>query len=55
MHPLEDNRNREIYFFRFDDSRVKVSESELPPFIQVGLRADGELVSATNTLTDVKK
>lgn len=49
-HPLEDNRNREIYFFRFDDFSAPIPESELPPFIQVGLRADGRLVSFTDTL-----
>jgi hypothetical protein len=49
-HPLEDNRDREIYFFRFDDFNTPVPESELPPFVQVGLRADGRLVSFTDTL-----
>jgi hypothetical protein len=51
LHPLEDNRQRRIYFFRFDDFGEPVPESELPPFVQVGLRADGQLVSFTNTLT----
>jgi len=50
LHPLEDNRNREVYFFRWDDSSVHVPESELPPFVQIGLRADGALVSFTNTI-----
>jgi len=49
-HPLEDNRDREIYFFRFDDFSSPCPESELPPFIQAGLRADGRLVSFTCTL-----
>lgn len=49
-HPLEDNRNREVYFFRFDDPCRPVPESELPPFVQVGLRADGKLVSFTDTM-----
>ena len=50
LHPLEDNRDRQIYFFRFDDFRQPVPESELPPFVQVSLRADGRLLSYTNTL-----
>lgn len=50
-HPLEDNRNREVYFFRFDDPGQAVPESELPPFVQIGLRADGQLVSFTDTMT----
>lgn len=50
LHPLEDNRDRQIYFFRFDDFRRPVPESELPPFVQVSLRSDGRLVSYTNTL-----
>lgn len=50
LHPLEDNRGRQVYFFRFDDFRQPVPESELPPFVQVSLRADGRLVSYTNTL-----
>jgi hypothetical protein len=50
LHPLEDNRDRQVYFFRFDDFRQPVPESELPPFVQVSLRADGRLVSYTNTL-----
>src|SRR3989344_4805624 len=50
LHPLEDNRRREIYYFRWDDFSSPVSESELPPFIQVALRADGSLASFTDTL-----
>lgn len=49
-HPLEDNRNRETYFFRWDDFSQPAKESELPPFVQVGLHADGTLASYTNTL-----
>ncbi len=49
-HPLEDNRNRETYFFRWDDFSQPAKESELPPFVQVGINADGTLASYTNTL-----
>lgn len=49
-HPLEDNRNRETYFFRWDDFSQPAKESELPPFVQVGLHADGTVASYTNTL-----
>jgi hypothetical protein len=50
LHPLEDNKNREIYFFRWDDFSTPLSESELPPFVQVALYADGRLASFTDTL-----
>ena len=50
LHPLEDNKDRQIYFFRWDDFSAPLKESELPPFIQIGLSADGRLVSLTNTL-----
>lgn len=52
LHPLEDSKNRQIYFFRWDDFRKPVKEVELPPFIQVGIYADGALASFTNTLVD---
>jgi hypothetical protein len=50
LHPLEDNRRREIYFFRWDDFSGPVKDGELPPFVQVGIWADGVLASFTNTL-----
>jgi hypothetical protein len=50
FHPLEDNRARETFFFRWDDFSQPAKESELPPFVQVGLHADGTLASYTNTL-----
>jgi len=50
LHPLEDNKERQIYFFRWDDFSAPVRESELPPFIQVALQADGRLASFTDTL-----
>jgi hypothetical protein len=50
LHPLEDNKDREVYFFRWDDFSQPVKETELPPFLQVGLHADGRLASFTNTL-----
>ncbi len=53
LHPLEDNRNREVYFFRWDDFRAPVKDTELPPFLQVGICADGILASFTDTLRDL--
>jgi hypothetical protein len=50
LHPLEDNKNREIYFFRWDDFSMPLNESELPPFIQAAFFADGRLASFTDTL-----
>jgi hypothetical protein len=50
LAPLEDNRNKTVYFFRWDDMNTKIPDSELPPFLQVGIRANGDLVSYTNTL-----
>lgn len=50
FHPLEDNRKRETYFFRWDDFSFPAPESELPPFVQVGLHADGTLASFVNTM-----
>jgi hypothetical protein len=51
LHPLEDNKKGEIYFFRWDDFSAPVKESEMPPFVQAGLYADGSIASYTNTLT----
>lgn len=50
LHPLEDNKEKLVYFFRWDDSRAPTAESDMPPFLQVGLNADGSLASFTNTL-----
>ncbi len=50
LHPLEDNKDKQIYFFRWDDFSAPLKESELPPFVQVALYADGTLASFTNTL-----
>lgn len=52
LHPLEDNRRRQTYFFRWDDFSAPLRESELPPFVQVALLADGRLAGFTNTLQD---
>lgn len=51
LHPLEDHKDKELYFFRWDDFSQPAKESELPPFVQVGIRADGTVVSYTNTLS----
>jgi len=50
LHPLEDNKGKQVYFFRWDDFSAPLKESEMPPFIQVGLYADGRLASFTDTL-----
>jgi hypothetical protein len=50
LHPLEDNRKKEVYFFRWEDYSSTLAESEMAPFIQVGLYADGRIASYTNTL-----
>lgn len=55
LHPLEDHKNKAVYFFRWDDFSQPAKESEMPPFIQVGIRADGEVVSFTNTLARPKE
>ena len=52
LHPLEDNRRRRIYYFRWDDFNAPLRESELPPFLQVALTAAGQLIGFTNTLRD---
>lgn len=49
-HPLEDNRNGEIYFFRWDDFAAPAKEDTMPPFVQVGISQYGQIVSFTNTL-----
>jgi len=51
LHPLEDNRDRQVYFFRWDDFSAPLREAELPPFVQVALYADGRLASYTDTLS----
>ena len=50
LHPLEDNRKRELYFFRWDDFSKPLNETEMPPFVQVAVHADGRIASYTNTL-----
>lgn len=50
LHPLEDNKGKRVYFFRWDDFSSPLKGSELPPFVQVGIYADGHLASYTNTL-----
>lgn len=51
FHPLEDNKGKQTYFFRWDDFSTPVKETGMPPFVQVALNADGSLASYTNTLT----
>jgi hypothetical protein len=50
LHPMEDNRRKETFYFRWDDFTSAVSEDELPPFFQVALNADGSLVGLTDTV-----
>ncbi|MFH2063109.1 MAG: hypothetical protein ABIJ46_03050 [bacterium] len=51
FHPLEANDRRRVYFFRWEDLSEPLPESELPPFVQVGLYADGRLASFADTLS----
>jgi hypothetical protein len=51
FHPYEDNRRGQVYFFRWE-SCVTTDEFSLPPFVQVGLYADGTLACFTNTLEE---
>jgi len=51
FHPLEANDRRHVYFFRWEDLSGPLPESELPPFVQVGLYADGRLASFADTLS----
>jgi len=51
LHPLEANDRRAVYFFRWEDLSEPLSETELPPFVQVGLYPDGSLASFADTLS----
>jgi hypothetical protein len=51
LHPLEDNLQKNLFFYRFDDYSRPMGDDEMPPFVQISLRADGEVVSFTNTLS----
>jgi hypothetical protein len=50
LHPLEANDRRRVYFFRWENLTESLFESEIPPFVQVGLYADGTLASFADTL-----
>jgi hypothetical protein len=50
-HPLEANDRRAVYFFRWEDLSEPLSESELPPFVQVALRPDGSMAGYTDTMS----
>jgi hypothetical protein len=52
LHPLEDNLNRQLYFFRWDDLSEPLADGELAPFVQVAVRADGAFHGYTRTLRD---
>ena len=51
LHPLEDHKDKQIYFFRWDDFSQPAKESEMPPFVQAAFHADGTLASFTDTLS----
>lgn len=51
LHPLEANDMRSVYFYRFEDLSCELKETELPPFVQLGLYPNGEIASYANTLT----
>lgn len=49
----EENNKGDIYFFRWDSRNQDWSGTDwmmMPPFLQVGMSADGKLVSFYNTL-----
>ncbi len=50
LHPFEGNIDRELYLFRWEDYSSPLAESRTPPYIQVGLYADGRPASYVNTL-----
>lgn len=50
LHPLEANDMRTVYFFRWEDLSNPLKETELPPFLQIGLYPDGSLASFACTL-----
>jgi hypothetical protein len=49
FHPFEENRRRSLYLFRWEDGSV--DDGEIPPFVQVGLYADGSVACFTNALS----
>ena len=51
LHPLEANDRKTVYFFRWEDLSEPLSETELPPFVQVGLYPDGTIAGYTDTLS----
>ena len=51
FHPMEGNRDREMYVFRWEDCREVQSLVDDPPYIEVGLYADGALARFTDALT----
>ncbi|MFH1046763.1 MAG: hypothetical protein V1738_00525 [Patescibacteria group bacterium] len=54
LHPLEANDRRAVYFFRWEDLSEPLLETELPPFVQVGLYADGKIASFADTLSSYR-
>lgn len=50
LSTLEANDRKTVYFFRWEDLSEPLSETVLPPFVQVGLDVDGSLIGYTNTL-----
>ncbi|MBU1029520.1 hypothetical protein KKE28_04945 [Patescibacteria group bacterium] len=54
LHPLEANDRRRVYFFRWENLSEPLSESKLPPFVQVGLYANGALASFADTLSEYR-
>ncbi len=55
LHPLEANDRRAVYFFRWEDLSEPLSETELPPFVQVGLYPNGEMASFADTLSSYRE
>lgn len=49
-HPLEGNRRRDLYLFRWEDCSGPLAESDEPPFVEAALDCDGTLARYADTL-----
>lgn len=49
-HPYEGNRKKCDYRFRWESHALPLAESDVTPYVEVTLRADGELVEYVNAL-----
>lgn len=51
FHPMEGHRDRELYVFRWEDCRGALSDCDEPPYIEVGMYADGSLARFADALS----